>query len=108
MGHSLFVQEKLDDARFVEDEGQAPHNQEENQKPEPDVDGFSLLRLLRIRMVIRRVIPPQFLVSQIAAFLQTQQTIIRVSGLESQRLFPTFFPALLIKSVLKTKKAPLL
>ena len=72
MGHSLFVQEKLDDARFVEDEGQAPHNQEENQKPEPDVDCFSLLRLLKIDVTFSRIVPLQLSVNQLPAFLQAQ------------------------------------
>jgi len=72
MGHSLFVQEKLDDACFVEDEGQAPHNQDENQKPEPDVDGFSLLRLLKIDVIFSRIVPLRLSVNQLSAFLQAQ------------------------------------
>jgi hypothetical protein len=72
MGHSLFVQEKLDDARFVEDEGQSSHNQDENQKPELDVDGLSLLRLLRIDGVFSRIVPLQLSVNQLSAFLQAQ------------------------------------
>jgi hypothetical protein len=69
--HLFLVQEKVDDAGFVEDQSQTPNNEDENQKPEPDVDCFCLLRHLRIHVVIRRVVPPQLLVRQIAAFLQT-------------------------------------
>jgi hypothetical protein len=74
----------LNDAGFVEDDRKTPYDKDENQKPEPDVDYFSLLRLLRIDVVIRRIVPLQLRVSQLAAFLQTQSyqyTLVRLRKL---------------------------
>ena len=70
--HSLFVQEKLDDTGLVKDDRETPDDHDENQKPEPDVGCFGLLRLLRIDLVIRRIVPLQLSVSQLAAVLQIQ------------------------------------
>jgi len=68
----------LDDACLVEDEGKPPYDEDENQKPEPDVDCFSLLRLLRIYVVFSRIIPLQLSVSQLAAFLQTRKNYCKL------------------------------
>ena len=46
--HSFFVEEKLDEAGLVEDDRETSYDNDENQKPEPDVDGFGSLRLLRV------------------------------------------------------------
>ena len=79
--HSLFVEEKLDDAGLVENDSETPYDKDENQKPEPDVDYLSLLRLLRVDVVFRRIIPLQLRGSQLAAFLQiqsSQYTLVRL------------------------------
>jgi hypothetical protein len=68
----------LNDTGFVEDDGKPPHDEDENQKPEPNVERFSLLRLLRIYVVFSRIVSLQLSVSQLAAFLQARKNYYKL------------------------------